>query len=194
MNISAGKLKAMVKERAGGNAALAQIVVRGYFMERFLERLSLSPWRDRFVIKGGVLVTDITGRDSRTTMDIDATVRGFSLSSESALTAVNEIAAVECGDGIAFRVLHADPILEGSDYEGLRVALDASLGQVRSPLKIDLSTGDAITPGASHPLIQTDVRAGGNSTESVSAGDRDCRKNGMHLVQGLGEHQNARFL
>ena len=161
MSITPGKLKALVKERAGGNAALAQVVVRGYFMERFLERLSRSPWRDRFVIKGGVLVADIAGRGSRTTMDIDATVRGFSLTSDSALAAVNEITGIECGDGIAFRVLHADPILEASEYEGLRVALVASLGQVRSPLKIDLSAGDAITPRPRIRLFKRMFEPGG---------------------------------
>jgi predicted nucleotidyltransferase component of viral defense system len=116
-------------------------------MERFLERLSLSLYRDNLILKGGVLVSSIVGLDNRSTMDVDATIRNLSLSVESAREIVGKITSVPLGDGMSFEIKSADIIMDEADYAGVRVMLEATLETMRTPLKIDLSTGDVITPG-----------------------------------------------
>lgn len=68
--------------------------MQSYLIERLLERLSRSGWRERVVIKGGVLVSSLVGVASRTTMDLDTTVRGFDLTHESAESVFREVASV----------------------------------------------------------------------------------------------------
>lgn len=70
-----------------------QLVMQSYLLERLLERISLSPWRDSVVVKGGVLISSLMGVDRRSTKDLDATVRGFPLTHENAERAFREIAA-----------------------------------------------------------------------------------------------------
>lgn len=148
MKMSAEQVKAHVRKLAGGNAAMAQMIVRQYFMERFLVRLSRSSYRDRFILKGGVLVSAMVGQKSRTTLDMDVTVRGFTLTVENAQKVVAEIALIKTDDGVRFHIDKTEPILNNADYGGVRVSLEAEMEQMRTPLKIDLSAGDAITPDA----------------------------------------------
>nr|WP_306811521.1 nucleotidyl transferase AbiEii/AbiGii toxin family protein [Adlercreutzia caecimuris] len=115
-------------------------------MERFLERLANSPYRDNFVLKGGMLMSSLVGVDQRSTMDIDATVKGLALDTGNALKVVGEIATVGLDDGMEFEVGGAAEIMEDSEYGGVRIALTAHMERTRIPMKIDISTGDAITP------------------------------------------------
>ena len=121
-------------------------LIRNKAMERFLERLANSPYRDNFVLKGGMLMSSLVGVDQRSTMDIDATVKGLTLDTGNALKVVEEIAAVELDDGMEFQVGGAGEIMEDSEYGGVRIALTARMEKTRIPMKIDISTGDAITP------------------------------------------------
>lgn len=68
---TAKQLKDKVKNMSGGNGEVAQALIRTYFMERFLERVSVSEYRNNFILKGGMLVASIVGVDLRATMDID---------------------------------------------------------------------------------------------------------------------------
>jgi predicted nucleotidyltransferase component of viral defense system len=144
--LTAAQLKALVRKSASGNAAKAQVIVRSYIMERFLERLSLSPYHDRFILKGGMLISAMVGLDARATMDIDATVRGLSLNPPNVEKIVKEIAAISLDDGVAFEFKSIGNIMDEAEYGGLRVAMEATLEQMRTPLKLDISTGDAIVP------------------------------------------------
>jgi predicted nucleotidyltransferase component of viral defense system len=141
------QLKALVSNMAKGDSAKSQTIIRNYVMERFLERLSLSPYRDRLILKGGVLVAALVGLNNRSTMDVDATVRNFALSEGSARKMVQEIIAFKIEDGMSFEIKSAATIMDEADYSGIRVMLDTRLDTMRTPLKIDFSTGDAITPG-----------------------------------------------
>lgn len=98
---NAMQLKARVNARAKEAGIPAQMMMQNYLLERLLERLSRSPWRDRVVVKGGMLISSLVGVASRTTMDLDATVRGFELTHESAEAAFREIIAVEA-DALGF--------------------------------------------------------------------------------------------
>ncbi len=121
--------------------------MRNYVMERFLERISLSKYRDNFVLKGGMLVSAMVGLDTRSTMDIDTTIKNVSLSTETARKMIEEIIAIPIDDGMAFSIKNVDEIMGEAEYSGVRANLEAALETMRTPLKIDISTGDIITPG-----------------------------------------------
>ena len=140
------RVKDLIKNKAQGNSAKAQTLQRHYAMERLLERISVSRYRDNFILKGGMLVSSMIGVDQRSTMDVDATMTGQALSPENALSIIKEIAAIELDDDMAFVVGDAREIMKDSEYGGVQVPVNASLGRMEIKLKIDISTGDAITP------------------------------------------------
>jgi predicted nucleotidyltransferase component of viral defense system len=142
------QLKALVRNMSKGDSTKAQIIIRNYVMERFLERLSLSPYRDNLILKGGTLVSAMVGLDNRSTMDVDATIQNLPLSVEDARRVVEEIISIQIEDGITFEIKSAANIMDEADYAGVRITLDATLETMHTPLKIDLSTGDVITPRA----------------------------------------------
>lgn len=145
---TAKQLKDKVKNISGGNSEVAQALIRNYFMERFLERVSLSEYRNNFILKGGMLVASIVGVDMRATMDIDTTVKSLSLKEQDARAIIEKICAVHVEDGVTFKIISVKEIMEEFDYPGIRMMIEANLERLRQPFKIDMSTDDAITPGA----------------------------------------------
>ncbi|WP_314039438.1 nucleotidyl transferase AbiEii/AbiGii toxin family protein [Slackia exigua] len=140
------RVKDLIKNVAKGDSGKAQRLQRHYAMERFLERVSISDYRDKMILKGGMLVSSIVGLDARSTMDIDTTCKDMPLDLESASRMVEEITLISLDDDMSFDVGAAQEIMEDSEYGGVRIPLVAHLGKSRIPLKIDVSTGDAITP------------------------------------------------
>lgn len=140
------QLKDLTRNLSKGNSGKAQFLLRNYAMERFLERMSLSQHKDSFILKGGVLVTAMVGLDMRMTMDIDTTIRNFSLTPENAEQIVGEIIGIPLEDNIHFQIKNVSNIMDESEYGGIRLSLDAFLDTMCIPLKIDISTGDQITP------------------------------------------------
>jgi predicted nucleotidyltransferase component of viral defense system len=133
---------------ARGDSAKAQLLIRNYGMERFLERVSLSEHRDNFILKGGMLVSAMVGLENRATMDIDTSIRNMPLDTIAAKAMVEEIIAVPVDDNIRFEINDFGTIMDDAEYSGVRISLNAFLDATRIPLKIDISTGDAITPAA----------------------------------------------
>lgn len=131
---------------ARGDSAKAQLLIRNYGMERFLERVSLSEHRDNFILKGGMLVSAMVGLENRATMDIDTSIRNMPLDTIAAKVMVEEIIAVPVDDNIRFEINDFGTIMDDAEYSGVRISLNAFLDATRIPLKIDISTGDAITP------------------------------------------------
>ncbi len=115
---SATRLKANVRNISKGDSNVAQSMIRIFFMERFLERLSLSKYKSQFVIKGGMLVSSLIGVNFRSTMDIDTTVKALPMTKEEITKIVTEICKVETGDNVFFRVTSVDTIMEEFDYPG----------------------------------------------------------------------------
>lgn len=142
------QLKDKVRNMARGDSAKAQLLIRNYGMERFLERVSLSEHRDNFILKGGMLVSAMVGLENRATMDIDTSIRNMPLDTIAAKAMVEEIIAVPVDDNIRFEINDFGTILDDAEYSGVRISLNAFLDATRIPLKIDISTGDAITPAA----------------------------------------------
>ena len=145
---AATQLKAKVRNLSGGDSQKAQTLIRNFMMERFLERIAISQYRNSFILKGGMLVASIVGLDTRATMDIDTTVKSLTLSKDNVIKIVEDIIAVEIPDGVQFSIAKVTDIMEEHDYPGIRVMLEATLDKMRQAVKIDISTGDIITPGA----------------------------------------------
>lgn len=115
-------------------------------MERFLERLAVSDYKNNFIIKGGILVTSMIGVSMRSTMDIDTTIQNFDLNINQATKIINEIIEIELDDCIKFILNDISDIMENREYPGIRISLNAILENMLIPIKIDISTGDVITP------------------------------------------------
>ena len=142
------QLNALIRNKAAGDGDKAQILLRIYMMERLLERISVSGYRDNFILKGGILVSSLVGVDMRTTMDIDTTVRALPLTQEKAKAFLEEIMAIDLEDNVSFRITKIEDIMEGHEYEGFRFHIEGVLEKLRQTIKIDISTGDAIIPAA----------------------------------------------
>ena len=140
------QLKDLIRNLSKDKSADAQILMRNYMMERFLERISLSEYRDKFILKGGMLVASMVGLDARSTMDIDTTVKGATVNIEEVRNIIAAITAVPLDDGVTFRIKRIDEIMDEAEYPGIRVSMETTFDCVITPLKIDISTGDAITP------------------------------------------------
>ena len=144
---NAMSLKGIVKNIAKEKKISAQLVLQNYMMERFLERMSLSEFRDKFIVKGGLLIASIVGLDSRATMDIDATVKNYKISEDIVKEMIQEICNIDIDDDITFEFKSIYEIRENDDYTGYRVAIVAIYHPMAVPLKLDITTGDKITPG-----------------------------------------------
>ena len=143
---TARQLKDLIRNLSKEKSADAQILIRNYMMERFLERISLSEYRDKFILKGGMLVAAMVGLDARSTMDLDATIKGANVSAEDVEKLVLSIVAVPIDDGVTFQIKSVSEIMDEAEYPGIRVSMAALFDGVVTPMKNDISTGDAITP------------------------------------------------
>ena len=148
MGFTPEQIKGRIKSVAKQNNADARTLMRIYMMERFLERLTQSEYRDNFIIKGGILVTAMIGVAHRSTMDIDTSMNNLNLSAEDALRVVNQVKDIDLDDGVSFEVKDISNIMDEMEYPGIRVTMNANVGRLITPLKIDISTGDVITPRA----------------------------------------------
>ncbi len=148
MQLTPEQVKGRIKNVAKENKADARTLMRIYMMERFLERVVSSEYKDNFIIKGGMLVTAMVGVALRSTMDIDTSIRNQSLSAEDARKIIDEIKDINLGDGVIFEVKEVSNIMDEMEYPGIRFTMNAVMGKLVTPMKIDISTGDVITPRA----------------------------------------------
>ena len=139
-------LRAKINNYAKEHGILAQVVLQNYMFECLLDRISRSKYVDNFVIKGGILVSSLVGLDVRSTMDMDTTLVHLSLTEEKIMEAMNAIIAVPANDGIVFNFVSVEPIRKDDVYGGFCLKLDAKYESIETPLSIDITTGDAITP------------------------------------------------
>jgi predicted nucleotidyltransferase component of viral defense system len=126
----------------------AQVILQNFMFERLLVRLAASEFKDKFVMKGGMLVAAIVGLDNRATMDLDTTLKGLPLTPEAIRNALEQICAIPFDDDVTFEIGTISPIREDDIYGGYRVMLNAKFDTLVTPLSIDVSTGNAITPNA----------------------------------------------
>lgn len=143
---NAMQLKAYVKNLAKEKKISAQIVLQNYMLERLLERISVSEYRDNFILKGGFLLAAMVGLDTRATMDMDATIKGLPVTKETISQMFIDICKIHIDDDISFEFGGIDDIREDDEYSGFRVSLSGNYPPMAVPLKIDITTGDKITP------------------------------------------------
>ena len=141
-------LKAKIRNIAKQKNIPAQVILQNYMFERLFVRLSASEYKEKFVLKGGMLVAAIVGLDNRATMDLDTTLKNLPLTPETIRSALEQICATPFDDGVDFEIGTISPIREDDIYGGYRVMLNARFDTLLTPLSIDVSTGDAITPHA----------------------------------------------
>lgn len=130
------QLKARIKNLAAKKHLPAQIVLQNYLMERLLERLSLSSYRENFIIKGGFLIAVMVGLESRSTMDIDATIQGFTLNQGSIRTVFEHVCAIKVDDNLTFSVNRVADIRKTDDYPGIRISLIATIHLYGFPFQL----------------------------------------------------------
>lgn len=143
---NAMSLKSKIRNIAKQKNIPAQVILQNYMFERLLVRLAKSEYKDKFVLKGGMLVAAIVGLDNRATMDLDATLRSFPLTPDAITGALQQVCSIESDDDVTFEVGIVTPIRDDDIYGGYRVMLNAKYDTIVTPLSIDVSTGDAITP------------------------------------------------
>lgn len=138
--------KAIINNIAKENKVSAQSVLQTYMLERLLERISISKYKDNFILKGGMLISAMLGIDSRTTMDMDTTIKGFSLTKENINKIMSEICSINLEDNVTFKIRNISLIREDDDYGGYRVTFEANYyNDMPVIMKIDITTGDKIT-------------------------------------------------
>lgn len=147
MSSKAMSLKGRINNYAKVNHMAAQVVLQNLMFERLLARLSDSVYRDKFVVKGGMLVAAIVGLDTRATMDLDTTLRDLPLTEDKIRKAFEEIIAIDKEDEVIFLLKSIEPIRKDDVYGGYRVRIDAKYDTILTPLSVDVSTGDVMTPG-----------------------------------------------
>ena len=140
------QLKAWIKNMSEKVDVNENIILQNYMLERLLERISVSDYKYKFVLKGGMLITAIVGIDMRNTLDMDATIKGFDLEKDNLEKILNEIFSIDLDDGVSFEFRSMKEIRQEDEYGGYRVALDSKFDKLVVPMKLDITTGDVITP------------------------------------------------
>ena len=141
-------LKAKIRNIAKQKNIPAQVILQNYMFERLMVRLSASEYKEKFVLKGGMLVAAIVGLDNRATMDMDTTLKNLPLTPEAIRSALESVCSIGYDDGVSFELGKISPIREDDIYGGYRVMVNARFDTMITPLSIDVSTGDVITPHA----------------------------------------------
>ena len=140
------QLKSVIKKIAKDKNISAQILLQNYMLERFLERISCSKYKNNYILKGGFLIASMIGVNMRSTMDMDATIKGYPLNKETIIEMIDNIIRIPLDDGISFNRGIVQEIREKDEYIGYRVSLVGNYEKMSVPLKLDITTGDKITP------------------------------------------------
>ena len=143
---NATQLKAIIKNLAKEKHISAQLVMQNFMLERLLERISVSKYKQNYILKGGFLIAAMVGLDTRATMDMDATIKGLPVNEQTIREMFGEICRIELDDDVSFSFRSIGEIREGDEYMGYRVSLSANYPPMAVPLKLDITTGDRITP------------------------------------------------
>lgn len=143
---NAMQLKAIIKNISKEKNISSQLVMQNFMLERLLERISISKYQSNFILKGGFLIAAIVGLDTRATMDMDVTIKGLLVTEESVSKMFQDICNIALQDDVTFTFNRIGEIREGDEYSGYRVSLSALYPPMKIPLKLDITTGDKITP------------------------------------------------
>jgi broad specificity phosphatase PhoE/predicted nucleotidyltransferase component of viral defense system len=144
--MSIEKLKNKIKSYATENNLTVQEAWDKYFFDSLLIKLSLSNYKDNFVLKGGFLLENIIGIQNRTTLDIDFSYRLNDISEEVLSKKISAVLKIKTKDEVLLELRDIEPINKEEKYDGYRVRINATIGNVKKIFSIDIATGDVITP------------------------------------------------
>lgn len=140
------QLKDWINNMAKKKNLVANTLLQNFMMERLLERIAISEYKDNFVLKGGFLIAAMLGIDLRSTLDMDTTIKGIPVTKENIEEILNEILSIDLGDNVTFTIKNINSIHDISEYEDFRVSLEAKFFTIKVNMKIDITTGDIIIP------------------------------------------------
>jgi len=140
------QLKDWINNRAKREGVIANTLLQSFMMERLLERIAVSDYRDKFILKGGFLIAAMIGIDMRSTMDMDTTIKGISIDQQEIQKVLSEIISIDLEDHVNFNIKGIKSIHDISEYDDFRVSLEANFFTIKVNLKIDITTGDVIIP------------------------------------------------
>jgi predicted nucleotidyltransferase component of viral defense system len=143
---SATQLKDWIKNKSKQTGTPPNVLLQTYMMERLLVRVSLSRYRENFILKGGFLIAAMVGIGLRSTMDMDTTVKSLPVDRESIGRILQEIILIDAGDGVTFEITDIKNIRDVSEYDDFRVSLRAAFHTIRANIKLDITAGDTIIP------------------------------------------------
>jgi len=140
------QLKALIRNLSKDKGINSQILLRNYMLERLLERISISKYKDKFILKGGMLIAAMVGIDTRSTMDMDATIKGQAVNKDNISQILNEIVSMDVGDNVSLSLINIEDIRDEAEYPGFRASIEANFDGIKNILKLDMTTGDIIVP------------------------------------------------
>lgn len=140
------QLKDLINNLAKEKNINSQVLLRNYMMQRLLYKIAKSKYNNNFILKGGMLVSSLVGIGERSTVDLDATVKSIELKEDKLAEIFNEIFSSPTADKIEFEINKIEEIRAEDHYKGFRIAITALMENARIPLKLDLTTGDQVTP------------------------------------------------
>ena len=172
--ISSEQVKALIRNKSKTLNINSNIILRTVIFEFFLEKLSKSTYKDKFIIKGGFLVSAITKIDLRTTMDLDVTLKSLSIQKNDLKTYLEEIITIATHDKLVMELFSIDEIHEDADYPGLRATIIVYFDGFKETIKIDFTTGDVLTPSEANfkyktVLYDSDIELKSYNIETVLA-------------------------
>ena len=146
--VSVDSIKARLKKEADSCAKDFNFLLMHYFIERLLYRLSISPYANNFILKGGLLLYVVLANQARATRDIDFLAKDIKNNPAELVRIFTEIATIPANDAVSFDTekITVERIKEGADYQGMRIKLTAYLDRSRHVLQFDIGFDDIIVP------------------------------------------------
>ncbi len=178
-----------------------QLCLQLFCQEEFLRKLESSKYSDNFILKGGYLVYLITNYDSRVTYDIDFLLQKLPSSPEDIKKIIEEIIYTYIKESyIKFEFKSTESILISNDYPGIKVKLEAKIGNTITPFSIDFGINDVIVPHAEKRSISTQLDGFRSpeiytySIESIIAEKLDAILHWMEYTSRMKDYYDLYFL
>lgn len=140
------QLTDLIKNKARALGLDAQLLLKRYFMEQMLARIAQSEYKTNFILKGGLLISSLIGLSSRTTQDIDVSIVNKPLSIEEIEQMMTNVCKIDLNDNIRYELTNVQEIREEFEYPGIRLSFKVYMDKIVDSLKMDITTGDTITP------------------------------------------------
>ena len=148
MPINKNSLQAKINNLSNKSGVHQNILLKAFFFDEFLKRLSISKYSENFVFKGGFLLSTSLGINLRSTMDVDFLLTKMKLDKDVLVNTLTEVASIDIDDSVTFEINEVNEIRLEDEYGGYNIVLIGRLENIKEVVSIDIATGDPITPEA----------------------------------------------